>query len=108
MTCLHCKNRIKNWNGDDPKCAFEKNIFDSDNWMCATMSKLRGIAERHEVSYNEDQYLAVIPIKDEATFLILSWYKHRGRIEGAWIVDSALIRPLSEQEAYDIIEMYGE
>jgi len=105
MPCKLCEQRGKTWKGDDPKCAFLADTFSTDNWNCATMHELRTICEDLAV-YNEDQYSAVVPVFDCGEFLVLSWYKRLGRIEGAWIIDSGTVLPLTIQEAVVIIEQY--
>ena len=67
------------------------------------MNKLRDICDSRGV-YNEDQYCAVLPVPNSTRFLVMSWYKRRGRTEGAWIVDSTAVIPLTIEEAEAIIE----
>ena len=105
MACQLCEQRGKTWKGEDPQCAFLADTFSTDNWNCATMHELRTICEDRAV-YNEDQYSAVVPVFDCGEFLVLSWYKRRGRTEGAWIIDSGNVLPLTIQEAVVIIEQY--
>jgi len=107
MPCKLCKQRGKTWKGDEPKCAFENGVFSSDNWNCATMGALRNLAEGPSV-YNNDQHCATLPVFDCGEFLIISWYKSRGQTEGAWIVDSCSILPLSIGEAEAIIDKKSE
>ena len=99
MPCRLCVERGKTWEGDNPRCAFETNTFDSDNWNCATMNTLRDIAEAHGMddgmwpgptfhTRHCDISLAVIPFADRGgfdRFLVLSCYKGRGRTGQAWI-----------------------
>ena len=104
--CKKCEDRAKTWNGSAPNCAFdERGVFSSDNWNCATMNELRKIAEERE-QWNEDQYIAAIPIIGEGTFVVLSWYKHRGRTEGAWFVDGGVMIPLVLEKAIKCIESH--
>jgi hypothetical protein len=101
--CKACEDRGQTWNGDSPSCAFdERGVFTSDNWNCATMNKLRALAEDRSV-WNEDQYCSIIPFKDEGTYIVLSWYKHRGRTQGAWFVDEDTIAPLVLEKAEELI-----
>jgi len=100
--CNFCDERGKTWEGSDPKCAFEAEIFNSDNWNCATMNKLRDLAVDCK-AYADDQSCAIIPIPDDYEFVILSWYKSRGRTEGAWIVSEEEIKPLTIDIAENII-----
>lgn len=108
--CPACKKRGKNWYGADPNCAFLNGVFDADNWNCATMNLLRDLYDeghpRVHHAWSDDQNCLMFPLEGE--FLILSWYKHRGRTEGAWIVGSDKIRTLTLEEAEQIIELHAE
>lgn len=86
MTCRLCLERGKTWKGEDPKCAFPSGVFESDNWNCATMNKLREISHPSAV-YSNDQWCKVIPTLG-GEFVILGWYKERGRTEYATLLDS--------------------
>ncbi len=78
--------------------------FKGDNWNCPIMNKLRKIAEDNAI-WNEDQYCALIPIRDACgAFLVLSWYKRRGETEGAWVVDENKVYALTIDIANSIIE----
>ena len=79
-SCPACRNRVKDWDGDDPKCAFVDGVFSGENWNCATMNALRERVEsssRHAVHWNEDVNAALLPAG--GGFLLLAWYKSRGR-----------------------------
>jgi len=106
MTCKLCKERGKPESfGSDPKCAFPDGVFTSDNWNCATMNALRDIAGSYRHG-NEDQYAEVIPATDddECTHIVLTWYKSRGRTEGAWMLfDDRPPEPLTLEVAENII-----
>jgi hypothetical protein len=95
--CFRCKQRGKTWNGGDPKCAFVTGVFDPGNWMCATMNALRDAVGENYV-WNDDQKAAVLAA-DEGTFIALSWYKDRGRTEGAWLIDEGKCYPLGLSDA---------
>ncbi len=101
MTCELCVERGKTWNGDDPTCAFENTHFSDTNWNCATVNKLRDIVYEGQKKfpvnvdyrYCEDQKYATIQIDDldgvdGALALWMTWYKSRGRTEGAWLLFS--------------------
>jgi len=97
--CPACKKRGKTWMGEDPDCAFMTGEFDPDNWNCATMNALRSLEEIPQARRwcCDDQSLLVFPLEGE--FIILSWYKNRGRTDGAWMLYSDLIEPLSLEAA---------
>ena len=102
--CKKCDDRGQVWSGSVPQCAFENNeTFSSVNWNCATMNELREIAEEN-AQWNEDQFIGTIPIIEDGTFVVLSWYKSRGRTEGAWFVDETEMTPLSLEQAIHCIE----
>jgi hypothetical protein len=111
MACSRCEKAYADGKpiefGSEPECAFETGVFDSSNWQCQTMNELREMAEDDvyarlsgsapAVVYNDDQWAAILPIpsptNDEeraarvADFIILGWYKHRGRTEAAYMLN---------------------
>jgi hypothetical protein len=64
------------------------------------VNALREIAEM-ESAYSEDQRAGIVPIRGEAAFVVLCWYKHRGRTENAIVIygDSTRALTLSDAEA---------
>jgi len=98
MTCRLCKKREKTWNGDDPRCAFESNKFDNDNWNCATMNKLRSIASvdygNRTTFWSRDDIISasigVVKILDDTLpqvgWIVMTWYKSRGKTGQAIVV----------------------
>ncbi len=75
--CQMCWELGKTWEGDDPKCAFASGAFSSDNWNCATMNALRDLAEQAS-SRSDEERCGVVPLHD-GSFIVLGWYKSRGR-----------------------------
>jgi hypothetical protein len=74
--CPRCAARIKNWEGDDPKCGFDENgNFLKNNWNCATLNALR--AEDGTIDGCNDHYIKVVGRYDVGHG-ILTWYKNRG------------------------------
>lgn len=124
MTCPRCKAAYADGKpedfGSEPECAFKTEVFDSSNWQCATMNALRERAEgcdegSSNVAYCADQWAGIVPIsKPEygpgcGDFIVLGWYKHRGRTEQAWVMHNPtqeraemnrLITPLTLEEAH--------
>lgn len=100
-TCFRCQCRTKDWDGDDPKCGFPEGDFTRDNWRCATLNVLRRLAEPGAV-YSEDQYASVISDGDGGHVLI-TWYKSRGRTEGAYLVTDQGVYPLTLGSAETVI-----
>ena len=97
QTCKRCVARGQTWPGDPPKCAFPEGVFVSDNWNCATMNELRDIVYKL-ATWNEDQYTAAIPL-DCGWFIVLGWYKNRGRTELCAVVDEDRIWPATLEDA---------
>ncbi len=115
--CSLCEERGKNWQGDNPVCAFTKTgKFQSENWRCATMDALRFLIEHVSTSdgwrgYSEDAgSLATLrvpfqkkqntPEEEEVDvtaayersggfYLLLTWYKDRGRVSQALTLRAA-------------------
>jgi len=102
MICNACRERGKPWDGDDPICGFDKNVFDCENWNCATLGKLRILAEKGKV-FNNEQYCSIIPIPETNDFVILLWYKSRGRTDSAIVISDKSILPLTINIAEKII-----
>lgn len=109
MICEECKKRGKTWKGEDPTCAFESGIFSSENWNCATMNKLRHIVDEKEFEKhnNMDCYLAVIPL-EESGWIILSWYKRRGRTPTARYMIDDIDQLLTLEDATRAINQYQD
>lgn len=100
--CPACARRGKNWNGDEPRCAFAQGqAFNSDNWMCAAVNALRDLVYEGQAKlppgvdyqYCSDQKYATVRI-DEVELngervglaLWVSWYKSRGGTDAVWIL----------------------
>ena len=86
--CVFCENTQKNWNGGDRNCAFKDGEnFTSDNWMCAAMNFLRYSVE--SVSYDDEteQSCGIINV-GSGNFVVIYWYKSRGRTENAMLISN--------------------
>jgi hypothetical protein len=90
--CKACDIRGQTWIGQAPVCGFPDGIFNANNWNCATLNSLRDIAKRiGTVQGMNDCYIAIIPIIDEG-WIILSWYKDRGKTSTArFMIDTVNI-----------------
>ena len=124
-TCRACRARTKNWQGDDPRCAFdnEDHRFQADNWNCATVNALRELVYEGQVPmpasvdyrYCDDQKFATVQIDgidnyDEAIGLALwlTWYKSRGSTDAIWVLDSTRPpRAPSEDEVLAVLHAHG-
>jgi hypothetical protein len=112
MACRACIERGKTWDGADPKCAFESGVFSHENWNCATMNTLRDICEKEMESanhypYNNDQRAWLFPVFGMGEFLVLTWYKSRGKTDGAFVIDEERHTVLTLAEAEVIINQYA-
>lgn len=115
MPCPACVERGRpDHFSSDPKCAFETPVFSNDNWMCVTMSRLREIVDRNLivygvdlVVYNDDQNAAILPLSG-GSFLVLGWYKQRGRTEYAGILNETKMELLTYKRAEEIINYYAK
>ena len=118
MSCKLCK-QIKNWKGDDVVCPFSDNdsLFNTDNWRCGCVSKLRrlilqvdeGNYAKHylkHIYYNE-QHQVLFDIQDLSEMgilgrpdmlegvlgLYMNWYKSTGRVNSIYLMlDNGSVR----------------
>jgi hypothetical protein len=99
--CELCEQRGKTWEGSDPTCAFVDGTFTTDNWNCATMNRLREIAEEHNWTHRDDTASAsigFIPFEgdEESGYIVLTWYKRRGQTGNAVVMwDEEPVKPLT-------------
>lgn len=49
------------------------------------MSALRELCRDEKTSFNDDQKACVL-IGEDCKFVVLTWYKRRGKTEGAWMI----------------------
>ena len=111
MACRLCKERGKTWEGSDPVCAFENGVFSPKNWNCATMSKLRRLSEGLGNSDRDDDScgsIGYVPLSDNyapATYegyggyIVMMWYKERGRVGHALFMTDEGAEPLTLEHA---------
>lgn len=128
--CKACQVRVKDWNGDDPKCAFTNGGFSNDNWRCATVSKLRGLVIQtldtdvegiYYCNYEDQQYATINTVNIEVAkwtdedgwatpnpvCLWIGWYKNRGSTEGMYLMFEHLPpRPPTEDECLVVLKHY--
>lgn len=116
MTCKRCEERGKTWEGSDPKCAFENGVFNPDNWNCATIIELRKIAYDNNLFHTyEEESISTLPL-DSTTdsglslkngFIVMNWYKDRGRTYNALYIHDSGYNVLTLQQAEDFLN-HGE
>lgn len=100
MRCKYCDYECpeKDWTGDDRVCGFNENgIFMHRNWRCAILDDLRLKADDWVFIHNHyDEHISVIPMPtnyiDYGDFVIVTWYKSRGRTEGVYISKDGIIK----------------
>lgn len=117
--CAACASRVKNWNGDNPKCGFlGGGHFTTENWNCATVIQMRGLCvsghKAVDLRHHDEQWAASIDLgamdlpddtAPPARTLWVSWYKSRGRTEAMWLLDEfAVPRRPTEAECLAILK----
>lgn len=112
MTCQLCCDRGKTWQGSDPACGFEKYVFSTSNWNCATLNTIRDLIEEHGHSeWIDDCGIGVLSFAGNnfSGHLVLTWYKRRGRVGMAvFMCDEQYPIPLTLQMAEEAIEYYAK
>lgn len=114
--CAMCKERGQTWEGSAPKCSFPSaGEFTSDGWNCATANAIRDLCgqdDPHPAADHrccEDQHYSTINVSEidlpsgDAYALWVTWYKHRGRTEGMWLLGEDAPRRPTEADAIAII-----
>jgi len=119
MTCPLCKRRVKDWTGDDPRCAFPEGGFDRENWNCATMIAVRLLASNEQATalWVDDHNFSMVPIgecfpveedgDDHYMAMLVVWYKSRGNTFGLYFLDD--INPPTEprwDEVWRVLDYY--
>jgi hypothetical protein len=124
IICRMCEKRGKDWEGDDPRCAFRRGyvdaapVFDHNNWNCATINRLRSLVsmlgeDGAKVSDVNVQYIdgdyryATVNLQNtesDSLCLWMTWYKNRGRTDKMWLLsDTGFPRVPTEDECWDIV-----
>ena len=112
--CKECRNAAPPSNGSERRCAFESGVFSAENWQCETLNKLRIIEEgqfESNVVYNDDHSAVLIAMdseKDHGLFLLLTWYKNRGKTDHALIVGANGVHPLTLEAAEETLAYYQD
>ncbi|MCD6468697.1 MAG: hypothetical protein J7L32_05265 [Thermoplasmata archaeon] len=113
--CELCKKRGKPAEyGSEVKCAFrDDGVFTKDNWNCATMNKLRDIALKlgHHIRNDSDWgSFGAVPFDDDkhSGFIVMTWYKSRGKTDLAIYVDDVETKPLTIEMAEAAISYWEE
>lgn len=120
VECPLCVSRGQDWSGSAPVCGFQDGVFSPANWNCATLNALRKAAVDFGKSYRNDGIGAIgyLPLDtDFATeeesdaqnpgFVVLQWYKERGRTENAVFMADGEISPLTLRQAQLALETYN-
>jgi hypothetical protein len=118
MACRLCEERGKTWEGSDPKCAFEKGVFTTNNWNCATLNKLRSISRELETYQRDDMScgsIGYVPMSNDYApddfdtyggYIVMTWYKDRGRTGNALFITDEETIPLTLKHAELAIKTY--
>ena len=110
---------------DEPKCAFEGEEFSRDNWSCQTLSLLRSACPDIFANYEERKRkwglywrrddigtICVIPVPEEVDkdtgFIILVFYKDRGRVDNAIRVTLDKVETLKRDLAERMVDWLFE
>ena len=125
---LMCRHGKRDWRGADPVCAFdESGKFREWNWNCILMSKVRSLmghwAKPGSTSghywFDDDQNYGVLYIPSwidrkqvdsylMGAFVLLDWYKSRGRTDSFRILQRDIVRQGTEKDAEEIVRLYAE
>lgn len=109
MACVLCVERKKD-SGPSPRCAFIDGLFQKDNFNCATMNKLRAIANSLGTTWRDDQTsgsIGYVPFEgmEQSGNIVMTWNKDRGTTGNAVILmDSNDPQPLTEENANEAIK----
>lgn len=119
MACKRCEERGKTWAGSDPKCAFNENgLFVQDNWNCATMNQLRIIAEQLDTVRRDDNSsgsIGTVPMDHDLApddfdtfggYVVMMWYKDRGKTGNAIFMTDEETMPLTIEHAELAIQTF--
>jgi len=95
-------HRYNDWHSSSPKeCAFVNGVFTPDNWGCQTMIRLRALCGEWEEDFipewarywcRSDLYngsIGVLWLPEDSPqrgYLVMNWYKSRGRTDKAYIM----------------------
>ena len=99
--CEKC-GRVKDWKGDDMKCAFDDNGFKVDNWRCGALLKLRQLILASDIQPVQGFYYAVFEGQSSSLIdvseiefdsfqfssLWTTWYKKRGGTDSMWLLSN--------------------
>lgn len=89
------------------RCAFEADEFSGDNWMCATLNRLRDRALWRNRDDGTNGTIAVIPLPDDEQephgYIVLGFYKARGTVGSTVVVSDDSTQPLTLEIAERMI-----
>jgi hypothetical protein len=87
--------------GSPIECGFTSDgSFRSQNWNCATLGELRQLAWRNNRATRwDDVSICHVPLPEYGGFVVLSWYKNRGRTDGAFVICEDECRPMTLADA---------
>lgn len=109
-TAYYKDGRPKNF-GSEPKCAFPNSVFSTDNWQCRTANDIRDLIDQYQEErpavYSDDQWANILPLRN-GKFLVVGWYKGRGRTETMWVLSETTIVPATLKDAEEALSYHKE
>jgi len=122
---LLCRHGEKDWGGADPCCAFDEDgAFREHNWNCFLMSKVRSLMgqwtdeDKAPGNYwwDDDQSYGVLLIPSfvneidshlRGCFVLIDWYKSRGKTDSFRILRGDTLRNGTEKDAQELVSLYS-
>lgn len=108
-SCPKCRSGEKDWVGGDRNCGFKSPSleFTPDNWNCEVLNLLRELAQEKDwIKYHEDCSMVSFPVRDVG-WVVLTWYKRRGRTDVAQVLTGVNVEPLTYAAALQALRQYG-
>lgn len=108
MSCELCRTRpVPSSYGSPRVCAFDDaGVFTTDNWNCETLNEIRWALPDEPgewasfKSRMDDESVGVTWLADDLGWLIMTWYKGRGRVGRAVVMcDDSEPAPLRLEQA---------
>lgn len=123
---LLCRHGKKEWKGCDPVCAFDEDgKFRENNWNCHLMNKVRSLMgqwvpdeDKAPGNYwwDDDQSYGILFVPSfvkeidsylQGTFILVDWYKSRGKTDSFRILQGDTIREGTEADAQELTKIYS-
>lgn len=110
----HCPRCRREYNEaelhDAPRvrCAFANTgVFSPDNYSCGALTQLRDLAGQIN-AHNDDENACLLPDDVHCgSFILITWYKSRGRTQGLWLVNQSSVTPVTYQQIDEFLNANG-